>query len=83
MSLPVGPMHAVAADSGFAAGPAVAGTVTTAGFPLQDLASAEATDEAPPGPRATPTVRPLIPVKAQRLRRPGALGCYRAGQSRC
>ena len=55
---PVGPLPVVAADSGFAAGPIVSGAATMKRSRLQDLASAEATDEVPVGPRATPTVQP-------------------------
>ena len=73
MPLPVGSLPGVAVDSGFAAGPTVAGAATTTHSPLQDSTSAEATFEAPMGPRAAPMVWPMTPTKAQRRRRSGSL----------
>ena len=77
MALPVGPLPANAADAGFSAGPTVAGASTTTRSPLQDSALAEATDEASAGPRAVPTMRPMMPAKARRRRRSGILCCFR------
>ena len=81
MPSPVGPLPEVAADSGFAAGPTVAGAATTMCLPLQDLALAEAIEEGPEGQRTSPKVRPMTPEKAQRCHRSGILCCFGAGQS--